>query len=80
MNTIEIREKLLHYIETANSKKLKAIYAIVEEEIAETNDHWQDDGFNEELQKRENAYLSGTSKAYNLDETLDRAKQAIRKR
>ncbi len=78
MSTVEIRQKLHHYIETAQDKKLKAIYAMVEDEIEETYDHWQDEAFVAELQRRENAYLTGASKNYSLKQSLTRAAQAIR--
>ncbi len=51
---------------------------MVEEDIEEAADHWQDDGFVEELQRSENAYLNG-AKTYTLDDTIDRAKKAIKK-
>ena len=79
MKTIELRKKLHHYIETAQEKKLKAIYMMVEEEIEETYDHWNDQNFVAELQRRENTYLNGTAKAFTLDESVANAKQAIKK-
>jgi hypothetical protein len=51
MNAADIRQKLHHYIDTANDKKVKAIYKMVEDAKDETSDHWKDDGFVEELEK-----------------------------
>lgn len=45
VKTVEIKQKLHHYIETAQDKKLKAIYAMVEDEIQETYDYWNDQEF-----------------------------------
>ncbi len=79
MRTIDIRNKLHHYIETAQKRKVKAIFAMVEEEIVEEYDYWNDKNFIDELQRREKSYLDGTSKAYSLEQTITRARQAVQK-
>jgi hypothetical protein len=79
MKTADIRQKLHHYIETAQDKKVKAIFAMVEDEIEETYDHWNDEKFVAELQRRENAYLNGTAKTFTLKKSVSRAKQALKK-
>ncbi|MGZ8558059.1 MAG: hypothetical protein ACXWWC_07000 [Chitinophagaceae bacterium] len=79
MKTADIRHKLHHYIETAQDKKVKAIFAMVEDAIEETYDHWSDEKFVAELQRRETAYLNGSAKTFTLSQSIHRAKQAIRK-
>jgi len=77
MKTAELREKLHNYIETAQEKKLKAIYTMVEEEIDEINNFWEDEGFVSELERREKEYLNGTPKTYTLKETITGVNEAI---
>ena len=79
MKTVDIRQRLHHYIETAQDKKVKAIYAIVGDEIEETYDRWNDAAFVAELERRETAYLNGKAKTFTLEQSLSRAKQAIKK-
>lgn len=79
MSTVTIRQKLHHYIETAKDKKVKAIFAIVEDEIEETYDHWKDEAFVSELQRREASYLGGASKTYTPEQTFSRARKALKK-
>ena len=79
MSTVEIRQKLHHYIETAHDKKLKAIYAMVEDEIGETYDYWNDAAFVAELQRRERTYLSGSAKTDSLEQSLARATKAVKR-
>lgn len=79
MKTTEIRQKLHHYIETAQEKKVKAIFAMVEEEIEETYNYWKDEKFVAELQRRENNYLNGTTKTYTLRQSVARAREAVNK-
>lgn len=79
MKTEKIKQRLHRYIETANEKKLKAIYTMVEEEIEETNDLWNHEEFVAELEKREKEYLNGTAKPYSLEEAEARARQAVKK-
>ena len=50
MKTSDIRQKLHQYIDTAQEKKVKVIFAMVEE-IEEADDHWQDEEFINELKK-----------------------------
>jgi 3-phenylpropionate/cinnamic acid dioxygenase small subunit len=79
MTTSAIRQKLHHYIETAQHKKIKAIYAIVEDEIEETYDHWDDEDFADELKRRESSYLSSTAKAHPIERVINKAKQAVKR-
>ncbi len=79
MKTVDIRQKLHHYIETAQDKKVKAIFAMVEEEIEETSDHWSDKKFIAELEKRETAYRNGTAKAFTIDQAVTKARSVIKK-
>jgi hypothetical protein len=79
MNTLTIRKKLHQYIEVAQEKKVKAIFAMVEDEIEETGNHWNDERFVAELQRREISYLEGKAKTYTLEQTLARTKRSIKK-
>lgn len=80
MSTAVIRQKLHHYIETAQDKKVKAFFAIVEDEIEETYNHWNDEEFVKELQRRETSYLNGTAQTYSIDQIVANAKRVIQKR
>ena len=42
MTTANIRHKLYDYIRMAEDKKVKALYTMLEEEIEEAHDHWND--------------------------------------
>jgi predicted RNA-binding Zn ribbon-like protein len=78
MKDADIRQKLHRYIETAKTKKVKAIYAILEGEIEEAYDYWNDEEFVAELQRREEDFRMGKSKSYTLDQAIKKAKQAIK--
>ncbi len=77
MKTEQIKQKLHRYIETAEDKKLKAIYTMVEEEIEETNELWNDEEFVAELEQRVKKYLNGSAKTYSAKESVARAKRAV---
>ncbi len=47
MSSIEIKRKLFDYIRNADSRKVKAMYTIVERDIQEESHIWTDDFVNE---------------------------------
>lgn len=51
MTTTAIREKLVNYLKVADDKKVKAIYAMVEDEITISENDFDED-FIQELNKR----------------------------
>ncbi len=68
MNTTIIRQKLHEYIKVADDKKVKAIYTIVESDINEMNEWWNDESFIAELDKRSSDLKSGKEKGVTWDE------------
>lgn len=52
MTTTTIRQKLYDYIRVAESRKIKAIYTMLEDEIEESFNHWNDKEFVAEVEKR----------------------------
>jgi len=79
MKHLELKEKLHHFIEIAQEKKLKAIYSLVEDEIKNTDDNWEDAVFVAEMSRREQAYLNNVSKTFTVEQSVARAKRAIKK-
>jgi hypothetical protein len=58
MKTTMIRNQLHNYLDTANEKKLKAIFTLVEEDIAESTINYTATD-KAELDSRVNHYLNG---------------------
>ena len=58
MSTETIRERLHEYIRFADDKKVEAIYTMVESEIQEELDLWEDSAFLNELKDRLDEYES----------------------
>ena len=77
MKTVDIRQKLHHYIETAQTKKVKAIYTMLEGDIQETFDYWNDEEFLAELQQRVDDFKTGKSKSYHVEEAVKKARRAV---
>jgi len=73
MEAANIKQKLHHYIDVADEKKLQAIYTILEDEIEGEYFYTQDEikMFYERRQK----HLNGESKSYTVAETLNLVRQ-----
>lgn len=66
MNAAAIRDRLYDYIRVADDKKIKAIYMMLEDEIAEEADWWNNPAFVSELEKEYEAWDSGKDKGYSI--------------
>ena len=78
MKTVEIREKLHRYIDNAEEKKIKAIFAMVEEEIEERSVLWEDENFISYLKEEEAKYLKGNTITFSLEKAISRSMQAVK--
>ena len=76
MTTTAIRKKLVDYLKIADEKKLKAIYTMVEDEIATEENDWNED-FYKELQRRSRNFNKGT-KTYTWEETKQEALKRVK--
>ncbi len=79
MSAVTIREKLYDYIRFADEKKVKAIYTMVEGEISEELNLWDDPAFLNELDQRLAEYESGKVKGSTWTEVKAKA-QALKLR
>lgn len=66
MNTAAIRDKLYDYIRVAEDKKIMAIYTMLEDNITEEIEWWNNTAFVAELEKDQEAWASGKEKGYSL--------------
>lgn len=68
MNASIIRDKLYDYIRVADDKKIKAIYMMLEDDITEETEWWNNPAFVAELEKEFDAWDAGKEKGYSLAE------------
>ena len=78
MRTAQIRQQLHEYIETAEDKKLKAIYTLVENDIADEFELTAEQ--KKELDRRYDDYMKGIGETYTWEETVAMAEQALAER
>ena len=75
MRTTQIRQQLHDYIDSAEDKKLKAIYTLIESDIHEESS--LTDEQKKELDRRYEDYENGIGETYTWDETVAMARQAL---
>ncbi len=71
MSTAAIRQKLHSYLEVADDKKVKAIYAIMEADIEQSGVEYTEE-LKAELDSRYATYKSGEAKPVNATESKQR--------
>ncbi len=62
MNTATIRKKLYEYIRVADDRKVKAIYTIIENDVIEPYEWWNDKELLAELDYRSEQIKNGIDK------------------
>ncbi len=77
MSTVSIRQKLHSYLEVADDKKVKAIYAIMENEIEKSALEYTDE-IKKELDSRYANYKNGKSKMITPEESRKRINMIIK--
>ncbi len=80
MTASAIRTQLHTYLDVANDKKVKAIYALLEEDIADKTgigigDSWNDPEFVKEMNRRASEMESGKVKGSSWEEVHNRVRQ-----
>jgi putative addiction module component (TIGR02574 family) len=78
MTTTQIKQLLHNYIDTAEDKKLKAIFTLVENEIDE--EYILTKAQKDELDRRLNDHENGIGKTYTWEETIAATEQALANR
>ena len=66
MNAAAIRDRLYDYIRVADDKKIKAIYMMLEDDIATKTEWWNNPALVSYLEKEYEAWDSGKDKGYSL--------------
>lgn len=62
MNSITIRQKLHKYIEIADDKKIQAIYTMIEDDLVDQINWWEDEDFIANLDLISDNLKNGTDK------------------
>ena len=79
MSVTSIKQKLHSYLEVANDKKLKAIYAIMENDINEKRFEYTED-LKKELDRRVESYQKGEEKIVSSSESQKRIQKILKTR
>lgn len=77
MTTATKREKLHDFINDADDKKVEAIYSLIENEIEESYDHWEDEEFLAEIKKRLDEFESGKVKGISWEQVKLNARKKM---
>ena len=72
----DIRKEVKKYIDFADDKTVKMIYAMLE--VEQREDAWADEAFITEMDRRTKEYESGTARLFTLDEMENNARTAFK--
>jgi hypothetical protein len=76
MTTQAIRERLHEYIRFADDKKLEAMYTMIEDDIVEELDLWENKDFLREMKSRVDDFESGKTQAISWEEVKAKSSKA----
>jgi membrane carboxypeptidase/penicillin-binding protein PbpC len=71
MTITAIREKLQDYIKTADDKKIKAIFTLVENDMQKEVEWWENKEFVAELNERAKRFEDGIDKGFTFEEVKE---------
>jgi len=74
MTTATKRKKLHDFVNAADDKQLDVIYTFVEHEIGDDYEHWADEDFVKEIDKRLQDFESGKTKGLSWEEVKTKSK------
>jgi putative addiction module component (TIGR02574 family) len=77
MTTAAIRKKLVNYMQVADDKKVKAMYALFEDDIEQEGLEYTDE-LKTELDKRYADYKSGKAKMITAEESKKRIQKVLK--
>lgn len=77
MNTIALRQQLHQYVETADDKKIKAIYTIVQDEIGKSEVEYSEE-LKADLDRRYASYKKNPSSAITAAESKKRIHKLLK--
>ncbi len=72
----DIRKEVKKYIDFADDKTVKMIYAMLE--VEQREDAWADEAFITEMDRRTKEYESGTARLFTLEEMENNARTAFK--
>lgn len=78
MTTVAIREKLHDFVNTADDKQVETLYSIFEDQMSSEYDHWKDEAFVNEIDKRLNDFESGRVKGIPWEEVKLKAENRLK--
>jgi hypothetical protein len=74
-----VKEKLHEYIDHADTKKLQAIYTLVQEDIEDRGDLY-DEKTIDSFRATSKGYASGKIKGYPVEESMERIRKELNKK
>lgn len=76
-STIELKNRIIHLVENADDRLLRMLNALIES--YQSNESSIPEWHYEELDKRREKHLNGSSKSYTWEEAQNKIQKAVRK-